>query len=47
MMEDMSCCMNEESVKKQMMEDVDLAKLNLREEDILRMIRESKDKKGN
>ena len=47
MMEDMSCCMNEKSVKKQMMEDVDLAKLNLREEDILRMIRESKDKKGN
>ena len=46
MMEDMSGGMDEESAKKQMMGDVDLAKLNLREEDILRMIRESKGKKG-
>ena len=46
MMEEMGNGLNEESAKKQMMGDVDLAKLNLREEDILRMIRENKDKKG-
>ena len=46
MMEDMGGSMNVASAKKQMMGDLDLANLNLREEDILRMIRENKDKKG-
>ena len=46
MMEDMGGGMYEESAKKQMMGDVDLAGLNIREEDILQMIRENKDKKG-